>query len=520
MEIRMKHRVGSRSGRWTSLTRLVILTGALTVCLLMAGSALSSRIAHALNVVEQDSVPAANTGSNHLVIQRLESTIRAFDARTGAIACEGDEFSVVLQCAISALPQDRQYQGTVSVKGAFETSKTVTLPSYTTLDLSQANIVRARAMNAVMFRNQDRPAGNTHIQIIGGTINGSSATQTVHPPYPGPGNGSQYVIYFDHVTKSEIRGTTFVNSGPDATIHADDCQELTIDSITIEDSLYETILLRRGGRNRVMNSQFTRVGTAVATAASSDVTIEGNKIQDSLRTSAISVNGNRNIVVNNTLLNPGGSGITLGHAPDKTLGDILNASGSIIANNTIVGGTGNAIHMLNGSSQQNVRITGNTLQGVRDGIAIGPGLIQYGGVQNIVVDGNSITGSQRTCVRIQGATPTSTPGTLAVSNVSITNNMCMNSGKERYSDTRYPAGVFSSGIAIYASFGDAISDVRVSGNRVYDTQSEPTQDYGVYLYNTSNSYVLNNDLRAAIAPVLAVGGNQDAIVQRTKRGDR
>ena len=85
---------------------------------------------------------------------------------------------VEIQAAIDALTAGRTWKETVKLVGSFTIGATVTIPSYTILDMSEAVVALGSGINDNMFENSDSSGGNTDIEIWGGVIDGNQVNQT------------------------------------------------------------------------------------------------------------------------------------------------------------------------------------------------------------------------------------------------------------------------------------------------------------------------------------------------------
>lgn len=101
--------------------------------------------------------------------------------------CDGVADDVEINAAIGALTAGRTWIETVKLGGHFSISNPISLPDYTRLDISEADIKLANGANCNMITN----TGSAYIEIIGGgTLDGNRANQT----------GASSVIYLISIT--------------------------------------------------------------------------------------------------------------------------------------------------------------------------------------------------------------------------------------------------------------------------------------------------------------------------------
>lgn len=106
------------------------------------------------------------------------SALRAEETVTAA---PGNDSAAVIQSAIDRQPAGRTCFATVKAVGLFRLEKSIALPDYTRLDLSEARLVLADGTKEPMLTSSDSENGNHHIEIFGGILDGNKAGQ-------GPGD--------------------------------------------------------------------------------------------------------------------------------------------------------------------------------------------------------------------------------------------------------------------------------------------------------------------------------------------
>lgn len=116
---------------------------------------------------------------------------RLVEANSGA----GDNAQI--QTAIDRLTPNRTWIETIKVKGTFQLYDTVIIPSYTRLDLTEAELVLAPSTAKTMLQNSDFD-GNTQIHILGGILDGNKEKQP-------DDRKVRYGLFFYKVSDSSIR---------------------------------------------------------------------------------------------------------------------------------------------------------------------------------------------------------------------------------------------------------------------------------------------------------------------------
>lgn len=107
----------------------------------------------------------------------LAAACLAAHAESVVVAQSGKANAAVIQRAIDAPPAGRTYIGTVKPVGEFKLERSITLPDFTRLDLSEARLALADGVKAPVIANADQDEGNRHIEITGGVIDGNKAGQ-------------------------------------------------------------------------------------------------------------------------------------------------------------------------------------------------------------------------------------------------------------------------------------------------------------------------------------------------------
>lgn len=118
----------------------------------------------------------------------------------------GGAHSEAIAAAIAGLPEPRKRIATVRLIGDFTIDQTISLPSRTRLDLSDASLTLAAGANTDMITNSDHEEGNELIEVVGGVVDGNQAEQ---------GAGESYGIRFFRADDLLIRDLVVENCRTD-----------------------------------------------------------------------------------------------------------------------------------------------------------------------------------------------------------------------------------------------------------------------------------------------------------------
>lgn len=395
--------------------------------------------------------------------------------------------TATIQNVLNNLTAGRNAKETVKLKGNFTLTK-VQIPSYTLLDLVNAFITQADATNDYLFVNSDTLNGNTGIDIVGGQIDGNKQNQT-------PDDLSYNVrnpLQFTKVTDSEIRNVVCINSNGTG-IRFNTCSNVAATRNTIYYSYKDGVSCENGSGIFVLSNYFYNTGESfVSTMTSSDVFIDNNYGEIS-GTTGININGIRSKVTNNTIKSTATSAIVLGEqSPSR-----FDTTYSKIIGNVISECGGSGIQSI-GFPSWNLIIANNLVQGPTTTKLSGDG-IRLDGSLHSLIDSNVVWGWKRNGISIGGykITQNQYQSSLSYKN-KITNNICYDNGKDPFVQILYKNGITLSGDLGYNKSNF------VQGNICYDQLGvSGTQSYGIYIKNTIDSIVIQNDLRGnAIAGYL------------------
>jgi len=130
-----------------------------------------------------------------------------------------------IQGAINSLTAGRTWKERVCLKGDFiitdATPLPIRLPSYTILDLRKARILDNRTATIPgkwdnLIENADLVAGNSHIEIWGGIIDGQRGAVAAQDEEGVGYNSTHNAILFENVTDSKVIGTFIYNMAGNA----------------------------------------------------------------------------------------------------------------------------------------------------------------------------------------------------------------------------------------------------------------------------------------------------------------
>ena len=209
------------------------------------------------------------------------------------------------------------------------TLSTITIPSYTVLDLYGARLFQANATNLNLLINNDTSAGNTQIEIFGGIIDGNKANQTLDAvPY-----NTRNTINLTKCTNSSVHGCYIVNSNSSA-IYFDKCTNISAiqNSIVSPRKIGVTAFGSTAGDGAyywIQDNYINAVGeNGVASIAETDLFIERNVI-DTSTTVGINCNGIRIKIRDNYVKDATTQGIAI-DPEGSYLGDHCEITGNFV----------------------------------------------------------------------------------------------------------------------------------------------------------------------------------------------
>lgn len=433
-------------------------------------------------------------------INRLPSVVTTYiESKSETDAAE------TLQNALdNNLTAGRTWMETLKLKGDFAFS-TITIPSFTRLDLTEARLLQKSQTNNNFIRNSDTTNGNTNIEIVGGLIDGNRANQSA-----GGTEDGQSMIFFKFCSNVWIHHTT-VQYGDFHNIRFTECPtDIKVTNIRSIEARHEHVSdhawasaqdVCRG--HIIANNYFENTvdgNTSIATVNISDCLVIGNYTYKTFGpSSGIAVNGLRSVVVGNTVIDASGVGIFLAQVNNPD----VNTNDSVIANNVVINATSYGI-AINGYPGSGIVFTGNR---VHNG-----GGSQIAGIycslsQDCVISNNIVSNRGGNGIYVLGTTA------LPAKRINITGNICYNNGQAA-GGANHQAGIQV--LSLNAS-GDA-SYVNVTGNQCYDNQGTKTQLYGMRISNATNCLIANNDLRDNSTAGFNQSGTNTGLVIRDNLG--
>ena len=376
----------------------------------------------------------------------------------------------------------RTHKESVAFEGIFSVTK-ITIPSYTILNLEGAKFTQANSTNDHMFVNSDTSGGNTHIDIIGGYVDGNKAGQTEDSGY-----GTRCAVCFKKVTYFRVSGMYNINSNSSG-IFAEDCQHGKIDHNTIKDTAKLGIDLEDSGsridsdilvdQNTILNTDECWFGTE----ANDNVTFKNNYCNGIVNAStSINFNGFRTIIDGNILIGStnqmiiGGSEATAAWHPDH----------SKVINNILIDCAKEGISFGSVQPCTDILIDNNWIQSKASPTSASSYGVRAVTCTRVKISNNHINGFDRNGILADGYAG------FEDKNITIQNNTIWDNGQ----DTSLGNSKFRAGIYIYGDSANANLNTLVTGNRCYDTAgASGTQTWGLAYEGTTNLVVSDNDFR-------------------------
>ena len=179
----------------------------------------------------------ANQGYSY-IIWTDGTNYYAKNGKTGQIDFSGTDASTVIQNAINNLTPNRTWKEVVKLKGVFYVS-TISLPSYTVLDLREATLIMKNNVN----NNMINAIHASNVEIIGGIIDGNKANQTQgHGIYVAYSDSQSFRIYGVEIRNFKGNGIyiySYVSNGEisNCVIHDNEWS-----GIDLDDHILETIV--------------------------------------------------------------------------------------------------------------------------------------------------------------------------------------------------------------------------------------------------------------------------------------
>lgn len=160
--------------------------------------------------------------------------------------------SADIQSAIDSLPEGRQFLATVKVRGQFEVASTLLLPNFTRLDLTEAHLILAPGATRSLIANVDQEAGNHHIEVLGGQLEGNA---------PGANLDESHGINFTRVNQARISGSEIRKFGGDGIRingRGEKYRGTFLSSLLLEDNQFSGLNIMWASRNVLVSDILAR----------------------------------------------------------------------------------------------------------------------------------------------------------------------------------------------------------------------------------------------------------------------
>jgi len=146
----------------------------------------------------------AVTSASYIIFKK-GNVIYAKNGETGAIEFSGTDASTVIQNAIDNLTSGRTWKEKVVLRGSFTLSDTITIPSYTILDMSGSYLKLDDNVNKNMITTENYA---NYVDIIGGILDGNKNNNSDQGV-----DGEQCGIFNDMViTHYSIKNVKVINT--------------------------------------------------------------------------------------------------------------------------------------------------------------------------------------------------------------------------------------------------------------------------------------------------------------------
>ena len=448
------------------------------------------------------------------VIYKNGTTYYAQNGQTGVNDYSGTAASTVIQSALNALTSGRTWKEKVVLKGDFTFTSTVTIPSYTILQIVGKITSSAWTLTPVI-RNSDQTNGNTDIEIVGGIFDGVSGTDVT-------GQETSTIIEFLKVQRYLIQGVQFRNVSGECiwngstTANTGNSYGVIRDCI-VDDGKCGGFVCFLGGSKKVSvsdnkiytwdtplviyngteihvahnelcaNSNGGGPGIEIIPQQTTDVTQDISATDNIISSSAgkgIWIHHNNaqnagtisNITIeNNTIRNIGGSN------PTGRVGIEMNIWGAIdkikLIRNTIISAPDQGIFLANNSTNSVL----NDSQ-ITDNIIISPGAeaMRLIGIQNSIISNNRIQGSTGTGIHI-----------IALDSTTISKYNQIKNNIVKGSTGTYGYGIYEDS---YCNFNEIVGNILVGNAQVgilsYSTNSTIRKNQGYLTENSGTATII------------------------------
>ena len=459
-----------------------------------------------------------------------DSLWKARNTKTGVIISSNASPTTVIQAALNALTTGRTWQEGVKIHspGANESIDIwqILIPSYTIFDYSECLLKTVRPAGMV----DDGPANpNAYdgVSILTNTAewDGSSMTTPAAKDITiicGRADGNRYNLgndqpagqnknffYFSNCTNVQIINPWVIRAQHDG-IRLRNCTDCIIYKPYVEDNRSEGISFVGGSGNVIIDGEYLETGWSFFTALNCPRSLfYGGYGYRSVAavSSSCNISSKKCIVDGFKATNVNGGGISFGDN-DGSNSSIYDPDESIAINcNFDTIGT-NGVQILSWRSK-GLKVLNNTLANIGDrGIAIG------GVNEDFVFQGNTVKECQGNGIYVSGSTTNDAGGLpKIIKRGIIAGNIIKNCGKDTGKTDANRSGILLTGAE-----ADSITDTIVTQNHVYDTQGTKTTTYGVYLQNTLDCDVYQNNVQGNLTDGLFLTGTNNNLVRYNNRG--
>jgi parallel beta-helix repeat protein len=433
-------------------------------------------------------------GNAKLIVIGDGSTYHAISDDGSIIQSGTDPTSVIHQGINKGLTLGRTYKETVKLKGNFLNLTTLLIPSYVTLDLSEAYLKQANGTNNHFLTNEAITYGsNTEIDILGGIIDGNKATQTPHASYQ-----NRNMIQFTRVTHGMVRDAYLINSNGSA-VNLSDCTNFVGVRNTVISPLKLAFYTTDGQYVQWVGNYVRDPGeNFAATYSCDDVLIADNFGQSDGAQWSTGINitrSLRNVVRNNWVINAGITGIVFATELNGISTD-TQIIGNAVINPNSAGIAGNSAYASDNVVIKDNKVFGKTNPARDDhGIRLSSGL-------RCRIEGNQVTNFKFSGIKIEGSNTSVLGKDFTNDRCLISSNQCWNNGRASV-DTP----IKRSGISLQGLSQDYLKNTLVQNNICYDTAgTNGTQLYGIHYQGTLNVIISQNDFRGNVKGDISTAG--------------
>ena len=429
---------------------------------------------------------------------KVQNSLTGATIRTSTDSSAANVTSTINTALSTDLTAGRTWKERACFKGNFTLTK-VTIPSYTIIDLTGANIKQNNATNDHLFVNSDTSGGNVQIEICGGYIDGNKANQTEESVDYAIRNA----IAMIKVTDLKIHDLRQENSNANGIFIDSTSSQIEINNCMIKTCAKIAIYIRSVGadvksRARISNCYLdSPEENFLITERCEDVIFEHNNCFNS-GTTGLNLCGKRAVINGNTLDTCATSMIVSGTEGDAN----WICSGSKITNNIITNVEQYGILLGTNDALTDVIISGNSLSPNATTTSASSTGIRLTAAKRCAISHNNITGFRRNGIMLDGFAG----GWPCDQNV-VNGNVIWDNGKDTGAAAESRSG-------IYATSDVAGHNNRnlICNNRIYDTAgTSGTQSYGISYKNTTGIFLHGNSVTGNdVGTINSISGNTSA----------